>query len=197
MRKVWTGPAVVLAGLMLLSGCGNTDVAKKDSDSGTSKAAESTQPNVEESEVKPEDSAEKVAEPSDVESKAITMDDFAGFLPDDPVDSVELTEAEQQFGSMGPPEEEGNKIEASGFLFAAPVRIKGGDEYVKVDQPGYACPTLADLNGDGKEELIVGQFKQGKMRMYENISTESDSPMFGEEAWITTGSKPAEVPGVW
>ena len=191
---------------MLVVGCGDSKVAQKESEVDPSVAAkpkvdspETTEPvAVEPKAAEPGSADEPKAEVEPkAESNAITMEDFKGFLPDDPVESVELTEAEKQFASMGPPADDGEKIETAGFVFETPVRLKGGNEYVKVDQPGYACPTLADLNGDGKEELIVGQFSKGKMRMFENISTESDSPLFAEESWIMTGKKPAEVPGVW
>jgi hypothetical protein len=40
--------------------------------------------------------------------------------------------------------------------FHAPQRLKAGSEYVKVDAPGYASPSLHDLDGDGKKDLVVG-----------------------------------------
>jgi len=40
--------------------------------------------------------------------------------------------------------------------FEAPYRLRTIDgEYVAVESPGYACPTLADIDDDGDLDLIV------------------------------------------
>jgi hypothetical protein len=41
--------------------------------------------------------------------------------------------------------------------FKPPVRLKAGDAAIRVESPGYAAPCWADINGDGKPELLVGQ----------------------------------------
>ena len=126
--------------------------------------------------------------------------DFAGYLPTDPVDTVELTEAEQEI--MDEIEDQmahagGHETKAStDFAFQDPVRVQADGKPIKVDLPGYACPTLADVNEDGKLDLVVGQFTGGKMRFFENIAKASDGFEFAAETWISTGDQPAEVPGV-
>ncbi len=85
----------------------------------------------------------------------------------------------------------------SQYMFETPVRIKAGDEYVSVESPGYACPTLADVDGDGLEDLVVGQFNNGSMQFCKNIASPSEPPEFAEAVWIKTGDKRAIVPGVW
>lgn len=77
--------------------------------------------------------------------------------------------------------------------FAAPVRLKAGGEYVKVEAPGYASPWWADVDGDGKEDLIVGQFHKGKMKVYRGIG--KGKLAAGE--WLEAEGGVAEVPGVW
>ena len=77
--------------------------------------------------------------------------------------------------------------------FATPVRLKGGDTAVRVESPGYACPTWADVDGDGKKDLIVGQFAQGKMRVFKNLG----GTKFAAGEWLKAEGKVAEVPGVW
>ena len=54
----------------------------------------------------------------------------------------------------------------AGVEFEKPVRLLGGGEVIKVEAPGYAAPCLADLNGDGKKDLLVGQFRGGKIKIY-------------------------------
>jgi hypothetical protein len=34
--------------------------------------------------------------------------------------------------------------------FAAPVRLKVGDKYIRIESPGYASPTWVDVDGDGR-----------------------------------------------
>ena len=42
--------------------------------------------------------------------------------------------------------------------FQPPTRIEAGGVPVRVDSPGYAAPCWADIDGDGKKDLLVGQF---------------------------------------
>ena len=84
----------------------------------------------------------------------------------------------------------------SSYKFEKPVRLMVGDEPISVDSPGYACPTMADVDGDGKVDLVVGQFAGGSMKFYKNIA-DSGPPQFEKGVWIKTGGKKATVPGVW
>jgi hypothetical protein len=77
--------------------------------------------------------------------------------------------------------------------FQAPVRLKAGGVPIRVEAPGYAAPCWADVDGDGKKDLLVGQFRQGKIRVYKNLG----SGKFADGAWLQAGGKAAEVPGVW
>ena len=132
---------------------------------------------------------------------------FEGFLPSDPVESVELSEAEKRVVAANTKLRELLSITTgtpakldepapSGFQFEAPIRMKGGDKYIEVDSPGFACPTMADVDQDGKPDLVVGQYKDGMMRFLRNTANDSDSPEFAAEAWIRTGNDIAEVPGI-
>ena len=84
----------------------------------------------------------------------------------------------------------------AGYEFEAPVRLTAGDEVISVESPGYACPTMADVDQDGRLDLIVGQFKQGKLHFFKNISEEGEQPAFAKGEWIKSGSDPAIVPRV-
>jgi len=85
----------------------------------------------------------------------------------------------------------------AGFEFEAPVRIKAGDEFVSVESPGYACPTLADVDGDNKLDLVVGQFNKGHMQFCKNVAGEGETFKFDSPKWLMTGDEKAVVPGVW
>ena len=77
--------------------------------------------------------------------------------------------------------------------FQPPVRLKAGDAPVRVESPGYAAPCWADIDADGKKELLVGQFNKGKIRVFKHQGAEKFAP--GE--WLQAEGTVAEVPGVW
>jgi hypothetical protein len=77
--------------------------------------------------------------------------------------------------------------------FQPPVRLKAGDAAVRVESPGYAAPCWADLDADGTKELLVGQFKDGKIRVFKHLDAEKLAP--GE--WLQAEGTVAQVPGVW
>ncbi len=77
--------------------------------------------------------------------------------------------------------------------FEPPVRLKAGDAAIRVESPGYAAPCWADLNSDGNKHLLVGQFHQGKIRVFKHQGAEK----FALGAWLQAEGKEAEVPGVW
>ena len=82
------------------------------------------------------------------------------------------------------------------YDFEPAMLVKADGRRIMVEKPGYACPTLFDLDKDGVEDLIVGQFAQGKMKWYRNVSSPDETPEYAAGEWITTGDSPAEVPGV-
>jgi hypothetical protein len=77
--------------------------------------------------------------------------------------------------------------------FERPVRLRAGDAGIRVESPGYAAPCWADIHGDGKMCLLVGQFRQGKIRVFQHLDAEKFAP--GE--WLEAEGEVAEVPGVW
>ena len=87
----------------------------------------------------------------------------------------------------------GSTALCSAAEFQPPVRLKAGDTAVRVESPGYAAPCLADLDADGTKELLVGQFKDGKIRVFKHLDAEKLEP--GE--WLQASGEVAQVPGVW
>src|SRR2546422_2194933 len=81
----------------------------------------------------------------------------------------------------------------SAIEFAPPVRLKAGGVAIRVESPGFASPCLADVDGDGKLDLLVGQFSGGKIQFFKGLG----SGKFAKGAWLQAEGKPAEVPGVW
>lgn len=77
--------------------------------------------------------------------------------------------------------------------FQPPVRLMADGAPVRVESPGYAAPCWADVDGDGKKDLLVGQFHQGKIRVYKN---RGEGRLAAGE-WLKAGGAEAEIPGVW
>ena len=77
--------------------------------------------------------------------------------------------------------------------FHPPVRLKAGGVLIRVEAPGYASPCLADVDGDGKMDLLVGQFNQGKIQVFKGLG----GGKFARGTWLQAEGKAAEVPGVW
>jgi hypothetical protein len=77
--------------------------------------------------------------------------------------------------------------------FEPPVRLKADGVAIRVESPGYACPCWADVDGDGKMALLVGQFRGGKIQVFKSLG----GAKFAKGTWLQAGGKEAEVPGVW
>ena len=108
-----------------------------------------------------------------------------------------LIGAEKKSEGVEAPAANKKELKKHSFRFESPTRIEAGGKIVAVESPGYACPTMADVDGDGKEDLVVGQFRNGNMQFCKNISSEGQSPRFAEATWLKSGDDRIEVPGVW
>jgi hypothetical protein len=74
---------------------------------------------------------------------------------------------------------------------AAPFLISAADGPISTDV-GHSYPRLHDLDGDGKRDLLVGQFGGGKCRVYRNVGTDA-APSFDKMEWLMAGDVPASV----
>jgi hypothetical protein len=75
---------------------------------------------------------------------------------------------------------------------APPAQIQAAGKAISVDI-GHAAPLWADIDQDGKPELLVGQFGDGKLRIYPNFGTAKD-PEFIKFTWFQAGGADGKVP---
>lgn len=87
----------------------------------------------------------------------------------------------------------GGLISNQAAEFEKPVLLKAAGEPIGVESPGYAAPCWADIDGDGKSELLVGQFSRGKIKVYQHLG----DLKFSRGEWLKAEGEIAEVPGVW
>jgi hypothetical protein len=95
------------------------------------------------------------------------------------------------------PEGHARSAPPAGYEFAKPIRLEAEGKVVSVEAPGYACPTMADVDGDGADDLVVGQFSQGNLQFFKNLAAAKESPQLAAAEWLKTGEERAIVPGVW
>ena len=81
---------------------------------------------------------------------------------------------------------------AAGEL-AEPVQLMAGSEPIDIGGIGYAAPFMSDYDGDGVRDLWVGQFKDGKLRVYPNQGTNTE-PQFKDYVWFKDGADTGRVP---
>jgi hypothetical protein len=59
-----------------------------------------------------------------------------------------------------------------------PFAVQSGGEPINVEI-GHAAPFVADWDGDGVRDLLVGQFGDGRLRIYRNVGTNKEPAFQG------------------
>lgn len=63
---------------------------------------------------------------------------------------------------------------------------------IPIDVSWYGSPYVYDWNGDGKKDLLSGQFSCGYVRYYQNLGT-NNSPLFGDSSFLQASGSPISV----
>ena len=72
------------------------------------------------------------------------------------------------------------------------IKIEAAGKPIDVEI-GHAAAWMADLRGDGKLSLLVGQFGEGKLRIYDNTGSR-EAPRFEKFEWFKAGGDIGKVP---
>jgi hypothetical protein len=75
---------------------------------------------------------------------------------------------------------------------APPVRLEAGGKPIDTDV-GHAAPFVTDFDGDGLQDLLVGQFGKGILWIYTNQGTKT-KPKLAEGVKFKDGAEDGTVP---
>lgn len=78
------------------------------------------------------------------------------------------------------------------FQLGKPERIRAGASPIDVEI-GHAAPLFVDFDGDGLRDLLVGQFGDGKLRIYRNVG-DARAPKFADFQWFVADGKEGTIP---
>jgi hypothetical protein len=79
----------------------------------------------------------------------------------------------------------------SGLL--PPVQVQSAGKALDIERQGHAAPFVGDFYEDGGLCLLVGQFDNGRLRIYRNTGTRA-KPRFDSYTWFEAGGQIASVP---
>ena len=81
---------------------------------------------------------------------------------------------------------------ATSIKFEPPVRLRANGQFIDTGPAwGHSAPCIEDLDGDGLDDLIVGDFG-GKFRMYRNVGVANEPSPRGMRAMFSNLS-PAPI----
>jgi hypothetical protein len=76
-------------------------------------------------------------------------------------------------------------------LFVGPELVN--DNGTPIDVGYYGSPSMYDWNRDGAKDLVLGQYDQGKIRLYQNLGPDT-APDFNGFTYFQSGGTDITLP---
>ena len=73
-----------------------------------------------------------------------------------------------------------------------PIRLEADGKPIDTEI-GHAHPAVYDWDGDGKRDLLVGQFGGGKLKIFRNVGS-NQGPKFAAEEFLTAAGSVVTTP---
>ena len=77
--------------------------------------------------------------------------------------------------------------------FEPPVKLTGVDGPIDVQRSGHSAPFVGDFDGDGVNDLLVGEFHEGRLRVLRNMGS-NDAPRYDRHQSFKAGADFGRVP---
>ena len=74
-----------------------------------------------------------------------------------------------------------------------PVQVSTNEGPIDIQREGHSSPFMGDFDGDGRPDLMVGEYNQGRLRVYLNQGDAAE-PVFGKYEWFQAGAELGRVP---
>ena len=74
-----------------------------------------------------------------------------------------------------------------------PVKLTAAGEPIDVQRTAHAAPFIGDYDGDGLNDLLVGEFHEGRLRIFRNTGS-NEVPKYNEYEWFKSGAELGRVP---
>jgi hypothetical protein len=74
-----------------------------------------------------------------------------------------------------------------------PLPLPAGGKLLDVARDGHSAPFIGDFDGDGKRDLLVGQYHEGRLRIYRNRG-DNARLRFDDFTWFEAEGRLGRVP---
>lgn len=74
-----------------------------------------------------------------------------------------------------------------------PIQLLAGQSPIDVKRTGHSAPFVGDFDEDGANDLLVGEFHEGRLRIFRNLGT-TEKPRFEDYRWFQAGEELGRVP---